>query len=116
MLSHVGTCIADEQLNKPFHILIPNFSENGIDVLPGPVVSYASQHPETIFESDISQGKMLELLPENVDTKYCKRHLDSAGIDTINNYIADQREQNIGKYYKPGNAKDIHLDVSHEMK
>lgn len=99
---------------QPFHILIANFSEQNIHLLPHQVVGYGSQHPETIIESDITNEKMLRIIPDDVETEFRKRHRNARDIATINKYLADHREQNLGVYEKPLTAVDIYLDVLHE--
>lgn len=85
-----GTRIVDLNPGQPFHILIANFDEDAIDLLPHQVVTYESQLQETIFESNITHAEILSLIPDNVDSKLCKPHVDTGSIATINNHLPEQ--------------------------
>lgn len=78
------------------------------------MVEYASQQPVTIVEFDITHEEMLGLIPNDVDTKFCKRHIDTHDIATINKHLANQQKQHMGEDEKPVAAEDINLDVPQE--
>lgn len=116
MLCRAGTGIADSKPNKPFHILFANFCQHFIDLVPRQVVVYASLLPETIFESDISHSEMIGVIPEHIDTKYCKRHVEARDIYIINKHLSEQLERHMGQDENPVTVDDIQLDVAHEKK
>lgn len=70
--------------DQPFQILIPNFGEYEINLLPHQVVEYESQNPEVVVEADITYPEMLGLIPNDVDTEFSERHVDACNIATIN--------------------------------
>ena len=111
-----GTGIADVTAGKPFHVLVANFGERPIDLRPQQVVAMAGSHPEKLVESDISHSEMLGIIPDNVDTKFRKRHVNVRDIDTINKHLSDQREQHMGEDEKPKTADEIDLNVPEDRK
>lgn len=88
--------------DQPFHSLESNFGEYAIDLLPHQVLAYASQHPQTIVESDITHEEMLSLIPDDVD------------IAMINKHMADKREQHMEEDDNPVTTAEIHLNVLHD--
>ena len=74
----------------------------------------ASAHREKIVESDVTHAELLGLLPDNVDTKYRKRHVKVRDIETINQHLADERERHLCDDEKPVLAEDIDLNVPEE--
>lgn len=76
------------------------------------MASYESKHPETIVEPDITHAEILSLIPVDVDTEIHKRYVYAHDITTINNHLADQREQQKEEGEKPVKA-DINLDAPH---
>jgi len=111
LLCRAGTGIMDVKRDQPFHILVANFAEHPIDILPRQVVAYTSDHPETLTKSHISHGEMLGVISANDDAKFRKRPLNVRDIDVINRQLADQRELHMGKDEKPVTADDINIDV-----
>lgn len=105
------TGITNLKSDEPFDILVSNFGEHAIDFLPHQVVAYASGYSDTLVESEISYAEMFCIIPNDVETKFCKRHVDAKDIDTINRQIADQREVRMGKDEKPLSADDISIDI-----
>lgn len=104
--------ITDVKTGQPLYILVASFGEHTIDFLPNQVVKYPSQHQETIFEYDITHTEVLGLLPEIVDAKFCKRHIDAHDIITINRHEEDRREQSMVDNKKPVAAEDLNLDIT----
>ena len=74
----------------------------------------ASGHSKKIVESDITHAELLRLIPDNVDTKYRKRHVNVRDIDTVNQHLADERERHMRDDEKPVTAEEIALDVPKE--
>lgn len=59
---------------------------------------------------------MFSLIPDNVDTKLRKRHVDAKDIETINQKLAHQRELHMGKVENPVTVNDLSLDVPPEKR
>ena len=83
--------VAIVQPGQPFRILIANFNLHSFNLNRRQVVALASVHPEKIAESDVTHAELLGLLPDDVETKYLKRHVNVRDIDTINQHLADER-------------------------
>lgn len=47
-----------------------------------------------MVEYAMTDAEMFGLIPDDVDTKFGKQHVDARDIETIN-HIADQREQHM---------------------
>ena len=67
--------VADVQPDQPFRVLVAKLSLHPVDEKSHQVVAMASAHPEKIVESDITHAELLGLIPDDVDTKYQKRHV-----------------------------------------
>lgn len=100
--------------NEPFHILFVDFGDHAIDLLPHQVVAYASQHPEILFESEITNAEMLGLILDDTYTKYRKIHTNVRHIDTITKHLADQRENHMGADEKPLSTDDFNRRPSRQ--
>lgn len=68
-LCRAGTGIIDVHRDKSFQILVANFGERAIDLLPDQVVAYSTDHPETVTESHISHGEMFGVISANDEAK-----------------------------------------------
>lgn len=64
-LFRADTGIADGHRDEPFHILLDNFIDHKIALLPQQVVAYSSEHHETLTESHISDGEILDIMHED---------------------------------------------------
>ena len=106
-----GTGVADVIADKPFKVLVANFSDNVVSLLPHQVIATAADHPETLVESHMSHAEVFGLIPDNRDTKFRKRPINTKDIDVINRQLADQRELHMGEDEKPITADDIDIDV-----
>ena len=74
----------------------------------------ASAHPEKIVESDVTHAALLGLIPDDVVTKYRKRHINIWDIEKINKHLADEIERHMGDEEKPVTAEEIILVVPKE--
>ena len=74
----------------------------------------ASAHPLKIVESDVTHADLLGLIPDDVDTKYRKRHVNVQDIDMINKHLAHERERHMGDDEQPVTAEEVDLDVPKE--
>lgn len=63
-----GSGIADVQTDQPFRILIANFSDRMVELLPQQEVSTASAHPQTVFDSHLSHEEVLSLIHDDRET------------------------------------------------
>lgn len=54
---------------------------------------------------------MLCLIPEDVDSKFGKRHVDARDIATSNKQLDDQQEKPMGQHQKPVKAEEIQSDA-----
>lgn len=106
-----GGGVVDFQSDQLFRIMVANFSHRTNGLLPNHVVPTASMHSENIFESILSHAEVFGLVSDNRDNKFRKRHTIARDIDTINKYIADHGEQNMGEGEKPVTTEDIAIDV-----
>lgn len=68
------------------------------------------RHPENLVDSHISHAELLDLIPDDRDTKFCKRQVNVCDIDKINKNLTYQREKHMGKDEKPVTAVYIPLN------
>lgn len=87
MSSH-ATGIANVDSQNPFRILVANFTDHTVVLLPHHVLAAAAAHPENLKESRMSHADMLGLINDERDTKFRKRHVRD--IDIINKHLTDQ--------------------------
>lgn len=55
---------------EPFHILIAGFGYQAMELLSHQVVAYWPEHPDTVVESSLSHAEMLDLIQDDVDSKF----------------------------------------------
>lgn len=106
-----GTGVAYVKADKRFRILIANFGDNEVTLLPHQVVQLASDHAETLVESHLWHGEAFGLIPDNTDTKFGKLHTSAHELTTINTHLTDDRKQHMGGEEKPVTAEDIAFNV-----
>lgn len=99
--------IASVESDKPFRILVANFNNQTVDILPRQVVVSDLAHTKNVVESHISHAEMLEVSIDDRATKFSKRHDDVSDIDNINEHLTDVQEQHMRKDEKPLTAVDI---------
>ena len=106
--------VANVQPDQPFRVLVSNFNLHPVDLKRHQVVAMASAHPEKIVESDVTHAELLGMIPDDVDTKYLKRHVNVWDIETINKHLTDERERHMGDDEKTVTAEEIDLNVPEE--
>lgn len=100
-------CLADRGISnvkahQPFRILVANFGDHRVDLLPQQVIETELMRPDKLFESHMSHIEMLALVPEDRDTNLRERHVNVC--------------QPMGVDEKPVTAIDIDIDVPQEKK
>lgn len=81
--------MAKVESNKPFRILIADFSDHPVDLLQQQVVASTSINPDNLLKSQFSHAEILGLIPDDRYTKIRKRAVDARNIDKINKHPTD---------------------------
>ena len=97
--------VVNVQPSQQFRVLIANFNLHSVNLNPRQVVAMSSAHPEKIVESYVTLTELLGLIPDIVETKYRKRHVNVRDIDTINQHLTNERERHMGDDEKPVTAE-----------
>ena len=82
--------MANVQQNQPFRVLVATFNLHPVDLKPHQVVAMQSAHPVKIVESDVTDAELLGLIPDDVDTKYRKRHFNVRDVGTIKKHLSEE--------------------------
>lgn len=115
LICSAATRVANTESDKSFRILVVNFSDHCVDVLPKEVVASSPAHPNNLVESHIWHAKMLHLIPDDRDTNFRQRHVHIRDIDIVNKNLTDQREKHMGKDEKLVMARDFPMNVPSDM-
>lgn len=106
-----SSAVVDVRSNQPFWILVANFIDQTIDLLPHQVVAAALSNQKTLVESQLSHAEVFGLMPHDMNFKFRKQHNYAHDIETISKHLADNQEKHIGEEEKPVTAADIYIDV-----
>lgn len=109
-------CIADSGVanvrsDQTFRMLVANFSDRSITLLPDQIVATASTNAENLFQSHLSHADVFGWIHEDRNTKFRKPHMSAYDIETINTHLADRREKQIGEDEKLLTDQNIVIDV-----
>lgn len=91
------TGVANLQPDQHFQILIANFGDKLIGLLPHQVVVTASHRFEKLVKSHSSHAEVFSPILNNRDAKFLKRHTNVRDIDKIIKQLACDLEQHSGK-------------------
>lgn len=83
-------CIADTRVHqaqpgKEFYILIGSLSRNHFKLVKDQSVATAEDHPETLTETDISNGELLGIVDSN--NKYRKSEHSTRDVNLLNQHF-----------------------------
>ncbi len=113
-----ATGVAQVQPDKPFQILVANFSEEPIKLTKGLRVATSTGSPKRLRESTMSHGEMLGIftdeevmsLQEDQPSRYQKRgDLKVKDDEKFDKHLADRREPPSGDEHQPVTADDLDL-------
>ena len=114
-----GTGVAQVQSDKPFRILVANFSDHPKKLLYKQVIADAEPHPSNIVEGYVSHAELLGLVDDATATMYRKRNINARDTSVINQYLGNERNSHMDEDQRPTTADDIDLsdvDKRHHSK